>query len=264
MLRTLTGTNTVQLVLIHLVAEQKMFWRNPPAAVFTFVFPLIFLAIFPSLMAGEMVGAPGREMTFIQYFLPNLAAFGVITACFTNLAISLCTRRERGILKRKRGTPVPAQVVIAGLVASVLIVALLLVVVITVSGVVFNHVVFPGRYLALVAYVAAGAFCFCTLGIAVSAFIPNETAAPAMSQAMLYPALFISGTFIPVPPGSFLHKVAGILPVRHFNDGMLATFDPSGGGMGLVWRHLAALVGWGIAGIAIAVWRFRWEPVARR
>ncbi len=241
-----------------------MFWRNPPAAVFTFVFPLIFLAIFPSLMAGETVGAPGHEVTFIQYFLPNLAAFGVITACFTNLAIFLCTRRERGILKRKRGTPVPAAVIIGGLVGSVLIVALLLVIVITVCGVVFNDVQFPGRYVALVVYVTAGAFCFCTLGIAISAFIPNETAAPAMSQAMLYPALFISGTFIPVPPDSILHRVAGLLPVRHFNDGMLAVFDPYGTGSGVVCRHVLALVLWGMVGIGVAVWRFRWEPVARR
>ena len=241
-----------------------MFWRNPPAAVFTFVFPLIFLAIFPSLMAGETVGAPGRAMTFIQYFLPNLAAFGVITACFTNLAIFLTTRRERGILKRKRGTPVPATVIIGGLVGSVLIVALLLVVVITVAGVVLNDVTFPGRYAALLVYVGAGACCFCTLGIAVSAFIPNETAAPAMSQAMLYPALFISGTFIPVPPDSVLHTVAGVLPVRHFNDGMLAVFDPYGSGTGLVWRHVAALLTWGVVGAAVAAWRFRWEPVARR
>ncbi|MGD9754876.1 MAG: ABC transporter permease [Acidimicrobiia bacterium] len=255
---------SARLIALHLVAEQKMFWRNPPAAVFTFVFPLIFLAIFPSLMAGEVVGAPGREMPFIQYFLPNLAAFGVITACFTNLAIFLCTRRERGILKRKRGTPAPAGVLIGGLVGSVLVVAFVLVVVITVAGVLFNDVTFPGRYAALALYVAAGAFCFCTLGIAVSAFIPNETAAPAMSQAMLYPALFISGTFIPVPTDSVLHKVAGVLPVRHFNDGMLATFDPFGDGHGIVWRHVGALVLWGLIGTAVARWRFRWEPVGRR
>ncbi len=61
-----------------------------------------------------------------------------------------------------------------------------------------------------------------------------------------------------------LHTVAGVLPVRHFNDGMLAVFDPYGSGTGLVWRHVAALAAWGVVGAAVAAWRFRWEPVARR
>ncbi len=94
------------LVLAHVRAEQKMFWRNPVAAVFTFAFPLFFLLIFAELSPDGLV-ASGR---FIDRFVPLMSAFGLISACFGNLVIFVCERRERGIFKRRRATPVRAGV----------------------------------------------------------------------------------------------------------------------------------------------------------
>ena len=125
------------------------------------------------------------------------SAFGVISACYTNLAIALSFRRDSGVLKRVRGTPLPPWVFMAGNIGSSLIVSALLVALTTLAGVLFYGVVFPGRWVALVLTLAVGAFCFCALGLAMTTVIPTATASPAIVNGVLFPILFISGTFFP-------------------------------------------------------------------
>ena len=81
--------------------EQKQFWRNPPAAVFTFVFPLMFLLIFSSLYGDDRIDQLGG-IKFVQQYVPAIVAFGLISACYTNLAFTLSLRRSQGILKRNQ------------------------------------------------------------------------------------------------------------------------------------------------------------------
>ena len=84
------------------------FWRNPASAFFTFVFPLMFLVIFTALLgSGEVDFGHGLVLDQATYFVAAMAAFGVITATYTNNAISVTFQRDQGILKRLRGTPLP-------------------------------------------------------------------------------------------------------------------------------------------------------------
>ena len=85
--------------------EQKSFWRNPASAFFAFLFPIIFLVV-PRCSRDPPAGRLGR-CEANDYYIPALVAFGVMGACFTNIAITLSLRRDNGILKRLRGTPLP-------------------------------------------------------------------------------------------------------------------------------------------------------------
>jgi ABC-2 type transport system permease protein len=107
---------------------------------------------------------------------------------------------------------------------------------------------------------AAGAFCFSALGVAVATFVPNEDAAPAIINFVLFPLLFISGTFSPVAEGSALAKVAAVFPIRHLLKLMVAVFNPYGSGLRLSATDLGVLVLWGVIGIVVGARRFRWEP----
>src|SRR5262245_53772842 len=176
--------------------EQKLYWRSPSSAVFTFAFPILLLVIFASLNQGSSLRALGG-ISYNQYYVPGIVAFGVISACYTNLAIGLCFRRDAGVLKRLRGTPLPPWVFMAGNVGSSLVVSALLTVLTTALGVTFYGVIFPGRYAALALTLIVGAFCFCSLGLAITALIPAATASPAIVNGVLFPILFISGTFYP-------------------------------------------------------------------
>jgi ABC-2 type transport system permease protein len=240
--------------------EQKSYWRNPAAAVFTFAFPLLFLVIFTAINGNGTVDIQGGQVKFAQYYVPAIIAFGLISACYTNLAFTICIRREAGLLKRVRGTPLSPAVYLAGIVGNVILVAAILTALIIALGLVAYGVTFPGRYLALLVAVIVGAFCFSALGIAVSTFVPNEDAAPAIINFVLFPLLFISGTFGPVSSSSTLGRIAVVFPVRHLLEAMVHVFSPFGGGTGIVATHTAIMIAWGVFGLIVSVRRFRWEP----
>ena len=96
---------SLRLLVRQIRYENRAFWRNPAAAFFTFAFPLIFMFVFQAIF-GDQVEAGG--LTAAAFFTPAIVAFSIVNACFTNLAITVTTLREEGILKRVRGTPMPS------------------------------------------------------------------------------------------------------------------------------------------------------------
>jgi ABC-2 type transport system permease protein len=108
--------------------------------------------------------------------------------------------------------------------------------------------------------VIVGAFCFSALGIAVSTFVPNEDAAPAIINFVLFPLLFISGTFGPVSDTSAIGRIAAVFPVRALNRSMVAVFDPLESGSGIHLKYLAIMAAWGVVGVGLSLRRFKWEP----
>lgn len=243
--------------------EQKQFWRNPPAAVFTFVFPLIFLFIFSALFGDDRATDVPGSPKFVQLYVPAIVAFGVISACYTNVAFTLSVRREEGILKRKRGTPLSVTDYMGGLIGSVIIVAIILTFITIAAGVVVFGITLPhfgARLPALIVTLLAGAFCFSAWGIAIATFVPNQDAAPAIINVILFPLLFISGTFARVKPDTFIDRVAQIFPVYYLNKAAEWVFREDTPMSAWRPKYLAVLLAWGVAGVAIAAYRFRWEP----
>jgi ABC-2 type transport system permease protein len=114
----------------------------------------------------------------------------------------------------------------------------------------------PTHWAAIAAALVLGAACFCALGVAVASLIRNAEAAPAVVQLVLFPLLFISGTYLPIH-SSMLDRVAGLLPVRPFNQALLGPFAHH---TGFAWHSLGVLAGWGAAGALVAIRRFRWDP----
>jgi ABC-2 type transport system permease protein len=242
--------------------EQKAFWRNPAAATFTFAFPLMFLVIFTAINGNDHVHVNGGTVRFAQYYVPAIVSFGLISACYTNLAFTLCIRRENGILKRTRGTPLSPVDYLAGVVANVVVVAAILTVLTILLGVIAYGVTFPSRYLGLMVTIAVGAFCFSAIGVLVSTFVPNEDAAPAIINFLLFPLLFISGTFGTIENNSLLGRIAAFFPIRHLLQEMVGVFNPFASGTGLDAIHLVVLLAWGLGALLLSLHRFRWVPRA--
>lgn len=250
----------IGLALRQVRYENRAFWRNPAAAFFTFVFPLLFMVIFNTLF-GDATAPPGRRPA--DFFTPAIIVFSVINATYTNLVMIVTAVREQGILKRVRGTPLPSWAYLAGRIGQAISAALLLVVIVAAFGALAYGVEVPwARLPALVLTLAVGAAAFCALGLAVTAFVPNEDAAPAVANATILPLLFISNVFIQLPDDApaWVDSLSSLFPVRHFADAMLTVYAPGAGGSGLSPDHLAVMAGWGVAGLLVALWRFRWEP----
>jgi ABC-2 type transport system permease protein len=248
------------LALHQLRFDQRIFWRNPASVFFTVLFPVIFLVLFAGLFGDQQI--PELGIDFATYYVPGIVTLAVVSATLVSLAMSLVVAREAGRLKRFRGTPLPTWAFIAGRVGNAIVVALLMVTLVTLLGWVFFGVAIPGETLpALLVTVLVGAFAFSALGFALSAAIPSEDAAPAITNATVLPLYFLSGVFIPeteLPAGVL--DFAGVLPIRPFFEALFAAWDPAGGSAGFEWGSLAIVAAWGIAGLAIAIRTFRWTP----
>ena len=229
--------------------ERKLFWRNPSAAFFNFLLPLLLL-----FLTASAFSANPKELRIL---IPGIAGMGVLATTFTALAFNLTLLRDDGVLKRWRGTPMPAGAYLAGLLGSAALNAFLQVLVVVVIGNVVYGVDWPQDPALLVLFTALGVICFAALGIAFSHLIPNEDAAPAYTNAVFLPVIFISGVFYSsddLPEA--LKAVAEALPLKHLIDGLSAGIVGNGED-----TLTSALVvgGWAVAALIAAVRWFRWE-----
>ena len=245
-------------LLAHQVRyEQLSFWRNPQSAFFTFVFPVVLIILFGALFGGVKQNSYFYGLSALQYYVPTIAAISVLGSCYSQLAIVLSTRRQNGMLKRVRATPLPAWTYFLGLLVHCIMVAVVDIVLIVGVGRLYG-VPFPTHWLAIAVALVLGAASFCALGVAVASLIRNPEAAPAVVQLVMFPLLFVSGTYLPIHSG-VLNRISGALPVRPFNEALLGPFAQHAG---LDWRNLGVLLAWGAAGALVAVRRFRWNPRA--
>jgi ABC-2 type transport system permease protein len=231
--------------------ERKIFWRNPSAAFFNFVLPLIFLLLIASVFRSDQ-----EELNTL---IPGIAGMAIMATTFTALAFNVTFNREQGILKRLRGTPLPASHYFGGLIGSAVANAVVQVLLVVVLGHVLYDVSWPRDWFALTFFTMLGVTAFGALGIAFSSFIPNFDAAPAYVNAVFLPLIFISGVFYDTTHlPAVLDAIAQVLPLTHVIDGLKGAIV-TGHGVGDNLEAAAVVAAWAIGGIAVAARRFRWE-----
>jgi ABC-2 type transport system permease protein len=241
----------LSLALRQVGYENRAFWRNPAAAFFTFVFPLMFMVIF-NVLFGTAAGQVGAS----AFYTPAVIVFSVITATYTNIAMMVTVARDNGVLKRLRGTPLPPWAYLFGRIVQAAGVAFLLVLIVAAFGALFYDVRFPwDRLPALVVTLAIGAASFCALGLAIAGLIPNADSAPAIVQFSILPLNFVSNVFIDMRGApAWIDAFSRVFPVRHFADAMLGIYNPALPG------NLAVVAAWGLGGLLVALRFFSWEP----
>jgi ABC-2 type transport system permease protein len=268
--------NGLKLALRQVRFTNKAFWRNPASAFFTFAFPLMFLVLFTSLLGSGNLPINGVSIKQSWYFVGAMAGFGVISACFTNIAMTVTFQRDQGILKRVRGTPLPSWAYLSSRVVHAMLVAGILVVITLAFGkMVYDTPLPTGLPLVeLMVTLVVGALSFSALALALTGAIPNADAAPPMVNATILPLLFLSGIFIPLGDDApaWIKLVGKIFPVKHFVDalygGLLGNFKlPAAAGPAagrqvfpFHWSDVLVVGVWGIAGLLLATRSFSWEP----
>lgn len=257
----------IRMTLHQTVYDLRAFIRNRQSQFFTLALPVLFLVIFAALFGGRghTVAVPGGRISTSVYYVPGIIALGVISACFGNLIASVTAQRERGILKRRRATPVPAAAIIAGRVLTAIVVAVVMAAVLLGIGWAAYGAHVPGRTAAaLVITVVIGAASFCCMGYALTSLIRNEDAALPTTQALLLPLYFISGVFVTVTIlPRWLSDIGEVFPVRHLASALLVAYNPHTTGPGFAASDLLVVAAWGIAGFLIAVRTFSWLPRSR-
>jgi ABC-2 type transport system permease protein len=235
--------------------ERRMFWRNPSAAFFGFLLPLLLLAIFGAVFSSRQED--------LDVIVPGIAGLSVMSATFTSLAYNLTTLRERGILKRLRGTPLPPSAYLAGLAGNAVANAVLQLALVIVAGHVVFGVAWPTEWGSLLVFAAVGVVCFASLGVALSHAIPNPESAPAWVNAVFLPQILIAGVFYDEKDApQFIRDIAEVLPLKHLIDGFSGAMV-KGEGLADHMTALLVLAVWTAIGVAIAVRGFSWEARSR-
>jgi ABC-2 type transport system permease protein len=239
--------------------------RNRQAQFFTLILPVLFLVIFASIFGGHTVAVAGGRIDSSVSYVPGIMTLGIIAAAFINLVVSVTAQRESGVLKRRRATPVPAAALIAGRAFTAVAIAVATTVVLIAIGWAGFGADVPARTApALALTVVVGALSFCCLGFAVASIIHDQDAAQPVTQGVMLPLYFISGVFVAVSTlPHWLVDIADLFPVRHLAAALLTAYNPHTHGAGIALTDLVVIAGWGAAGLALALRRFRWQPVGR-
>jgi ABC-2 type transport system permease protein len=249
----------MSLLLHQLRNEQRLYWRSHELAFFTFLFPVLIFVLLGSVYGSDKIKSEGG-IKGSHYLLAGMLGYGVASTAFAGLAIILVIRRESAVMKRLRGTPLPAWAYVAAMVISAVFVFAIEVVVLLVLAKALFDVPFPSNVFSLVLALLLGALAFAAMGIGLTTVIRSAEGSSAVVNAVYLPMAFIAGSFwSPHAYPRFLEVIADVLPLTYFirmtRDIVLHDAQ--------IWNEgtaVAVIAAWGVLGLFFALRRFRWEP----
>jgi ABC-2 type transport system permease protein len=231
--------------------ERRMFWRNPSAAFFNFLLPLLFLGGGGAILHGNQHDE--------NLLIPAIAGMSVMSTTFTALAYNIVFLRERGVLKRIRGTPLPASSYFGGVAGNAVTNTAMQIGIIVLAGHLLFGIGWPRDWGELIVFVIVGVVCFAALGVAFAHVIPNFESTAAYVNAVFLPVVFVSFfVFDSSSAPEFLRHIAEALPLKPLIDGLSGALV-TGSALGSHLDALAVIALWGAFGSYFAVRGFSWE-----
>ena len=238
--------------------EQLLFWRSREAAIFVFLLPVLLFMLLGGVYSGEIDGHQAAT-----WLLVGMIGYGLANTALGGLAIFLVNRREYGILKRLRATPLPAAAYLSATVVSMLVVFALQVVGLGALGLAFYGAETPDAIGSFAAALALGAAAFTAMGIAGAALIRSAEGASPLVNVVVLPMAFLSGSFGRTSDyPDILQAIADVLPLKYFLELVRASYldgEP-------IWEHGAAVAivaAWGAGALLLGARRFGWSPRER-
>jgi ABC-2 type transport system permease protein len=257
-----TFPSTPSLLATQTRYQLVTFWRIPVAVFFTLGLPLIMLVLFNALFGDNTFSTSEGEISAQQFYTGGLAAFTAVSATFTNLANMVPLRRDEGVLKRWRGTPLPTWAYIAGFIVSAVIIAFVgVILMLTLGAVVYDLRIEAAKMPAAVITFLIGVGSFAALGMALAAVVKSASSASAAANAIILPMAFVSNIFISVDDApDWIVFLGDLFPLKHFAESFQDCFTPFVEPPALDVASMAYVALWGVAGLVVALRRFTWEP----
>ena len=254
--------STPRLIATQTHYQLLSFRRIPVALFFTLALPLIMLVLFNALFGDSTVDTPEGSWSIRQFYTGGLAAFTAVSATYTNLANMVPIRRDEGVLKRWRSTPLPTWIYICGFIVSAVVIAFAGVVMMLTLGVVaYDLEIVWAKMPAAALTFLVGVSAFAALGMAMASLVKSASSAAAAANATILPLAFISNVFVPTEDApAWIETVANLFPLRPFVESFQDCFTPFVEAPAFNWPSLAFISLWGIAGMIVALRRFTWEP----
>jgi ABC-2 type transport system permease protein len=263
-------SRSIRLGASRIGYEVKAYFRQGDAVFFTFLFPVMMLAIFSVAFSEGSFGtdADGNGVSAAAFYLPAMLAAGVLLSGLQNMSLDIATEKSDGTLKRLAGTPLPVisyfigkigQVFATGVLQAALIIAL--------AALAFgvNLPTDPERWFTFGWVFVLGVATSAVLGIALSGLPRSGKSASAVIIPIALVLQFISGVYLPFTQlPEWLQNVASLFPLKWMAQGMRGAFLPEGfetleqgGSWDLPGVALFTAI-WLVAGLIVCRLTFRW------
>jgi ABC-2 type transport system permease protein len=252
--------------LARAAVELVTFFRDRQSVAFVFSLPAVLLVLLGSIFRSM---AAGHGMTVGTLFAAGLIGGGIASTSFQYLGIGIATERDRGMLKRLRGTPMPGAAYFIGKTGLVLVSTVAESVLLIIVGMLIDNLHLPtsaGRWWTFAWVFVLGTICFSLLGIAISSLPRSARSATAVIMMPMTVLQFISGVYVPatlVP--TWLRVIASFFPLKWICQALRSVFlpqqavvlEPAGS-----WEHgrtALVLAAWIVAGLVLCLTTFRWQ-----
>ena len=193
----------------------KLFVREPVAAFFALAFAPLVLILFGFIYGNEPIEQFGGRGS-IDIAVPGYTGMIIGTIGLMSVPIATAARREAGVLRRFRATPLrPLTYMVTDVLVYLLMTILGIVLLFIVAKVGYN-VRFDGNIVSVLLAIALGAFAFMALGLVLAGVAPTARVAQVVAMVLFYPMMFLSGASIPLevmPEG--VRSAARFLPLTH-------------------------------------------------
>lgn len=247
--------------------ELRQFLRTRESLVFTLLFPVLLMVIFGSIFSPIVITDDGVRLS--QYFVTGMIASGIMATAFQNLAITIPIERDRGVLRRYRGTPMPRWVYFAGKVVSVSALAAMSTAALLIIATLFYDIRLPDTAAkwATFGWVSILGLIACTLcGIAFSATARTGRSAPAVVTPIALVLQFTSGVFFEYGElPAWMQRLAALFPLKWMTQGLRSVFLPDSfaadevAGSFELGKVALVLGAWCVGGLILAMIFFRWS-----
>jgi len=237
--------------------ELKLLLREPLAAFFTIIFPVMMLFLFGAIY-GNTPSPFFAGQGFVDAMVPAYAAMIIATSSIMSLSIHMADSRERGVLRRYRATPLRPLAVLGGQVIPIFLMTLLGLLILIAAGVLVYHLKMPSDGLSVLGGFVLSCLSFFALGFVLAAVMPTARSAQVVAMVLYFPMIFLSGSSIPrevLPQG--VRSVGRFLPLTPVVNLLRALWKGDGwsGHLG----DVLFLAGVFLVGSAVAARIFRWE-----
>jgi ABC-2 type transport system permease protein len=219
-------------------------------------------AAFSPFVIDEKASIPGRQYTMIDFILPGMLGFSLLSAGIFGVAFLFFNLRQMLVLKRFFATPIDRKYIVLGEgLSRVSFQLLTAVVIILVGHFVFKFTLVHGveTFIEMMILSFIGLVVFMGFGFIVSSVSKNESSIPPFANLITMPQFLLGGTFFSTSafPG-WLQKFCEILPLKQLNDAMRnVAFE--GAHLSGCMKQIGILLLWGIVVYALAIKVFKWE-----
>jgi ABC-2 type transport system permease protein len=200
-----------------------------------------------------------KSLRAFDYTFAGLLGFAIIGMGIFGPINVFPELKKQGILRRLHTTPLKVWQYFMSTMISQAIIGLVSLAVMFAVAIVFFHLKVVGNYLEIIIFTVLSIITILGIGLAIGGWAKNERQAAPLSNIVVFPMMFLSGTFFPrFAMPVWLQHVSAFLPLTPIIDG-LRMIITEGKHLTEIGPQLGLMAIWLVIIYIIAFRVFRWE-----